>query len=251
MDLGLTGKVGVITGASAGIGRSIASGLAAEGASVAICARRPEPLAQTEAALVATGASVFAAPCDVSDPAALDAFLEAAKQRFGRIDVLICNASGFGVTDDEDGWAASLNVDVLASVRAARKVIPWMQATGGGSIQFVSSISGLEAGSPAPYAAAKAALISYAKTLAVNLGPQRIRVNTIAPGSIEFEGGRWANARANNAARYNTVLQSIPWGRLGTAEEVADVAVFLASDRSRWITGECICVDGGQHKGNR
>lgn len=250
MDLRLKGKVAIVTGASSGIGKAIALALASEGVSLAVCARREAQLREADQALRAKGVDVYAASCDIGDAKALDAFLESAKSRFGRVDILVNNASAFGFTDDEAGWNASLNIDILASVRATRKVTPWMAESGGGSIQFISSISGLEAGSPAPYAAAKAALISYSKTLAISLAPKRVRVNTIAPGSIEFEGGLWANTKINSPARYKAILGSIPWGRLGTPEEVADVAVFLASERARWITGECICVDGGQHKGN-
>jgi 3-oxoacyl-[acyl-carrier protein] reductase len=241
----------VVTGGSTGIGRSIALALAAEGASVAICARRDGPLRETEAALRATGAQAFASTCDIAGAAALDGFLEAVKSKFGRLDSLVNNASALGSTDDEAGWAASINVDLLASVRATRKVVPWMADAGGGSILFISSIGGLEfVGSPAPYAAAKAAMISYSKTRAMDLAAKNIRVNTIAPGSIEFPGGVWEKARLNKVPRYDAVRNAIPFGRLGLPEEVADVAVFLLSNRARWVTGECICVDGGQHKGN-
>jgi 3-oxoacyl-[acyl-carrier protein] reductase len=249
MELGLKGKFAIVAGASAGIGRAIAEGLAAEGVSVAICARRAGPLRETESALRALGVSVYAATCDVGDAAALDRFLDASKHQFGRIDVLVNNASGFGIVDDEAGWQASIDIDLMAGVRATRKVVPWM-AEGGGSIIFISSISGLEAGTTPPYAAAKAAVISYSKTLAVKLAPKAIRVNTIAPGSIEFPGGRWENAKANNRARYDAVFNAIPWGRMGRPNEVADIAVFLASERASWVTGTCIAVDGGQHKGN-
>jgi 3-oxoacyl-[acyl-carrier protein] reductase len=249
MDLGLKDKVAVVTGASAGIGKAIALGLAAEGASLAICARRKTPLREAEASLRTKGVNVYAATCDVGEASALDEFLETAKQRFKRIDILVNNASAFRFIDDEASWNASLNIDLLASVRAARKVIPWMTDSGGGTILFISSISGLQAGLP-PYAAAKAAIISYSKTLAISLAKKRIRVNTLAPGSIEFEGGLWANTRVDNPSRYEAALNSIPWGRLGTPEEVADVAVFIVSERASWVTGDCICVDGGQHKGN-
>lgn len=249
MDLGLKGKVAVITGASAGIGKAIALGLAAEGVDLAICARREGPLREAETELRAKGVEVYAATCDVGDASALDRFLENAKARFGKVDILVNNASAFGFTDDEDNWEASFNVDLLASARAARKVIPWMTASGGGNILFISSISGVEA-SAQPYAAVKAALISYSKTLAVRQAKNHIRVNTLAPGSIEFEGGLWAERKVNNPAHYASALQSIPWGRLGRPEEVADVAVFLVSDRASWVTGDCIRVDGGQHKGN-
>jgi len=250
VDLGLKGKVAVVTGASTGIGRAIANGLAAEGADVAICARREGPLRDAEAALAKHGTAVYASTCDVADGAALEAFLAACKQRFGRVDILVNNASGFGVTDDDAGWDASISVDLLASVRAARSVTPWMVEGGGGSIIFIASVSGLEAGWGPPYAAAKAAVISFSKTLAIKLAPKGIRVNTIAPGSIEFPGGRWEQQKENNRARYDSILNSVPWGRLGRPEEIADVALFLASARASWVTGACISVDGGQHKGN-
>ena len=108
----------------------------------------------------------------------------------------------------------------------------------------------LEAGSPPAYAAAKAALISHSKTLAVALAPQKIRVNVIAPGSIEFAGGLWDTLKHSNPGLYGMALGSIPWGRMGTPEEVANAAIFLASDRASWITGVCLGVDGGQHKAN-
>ena len=250
MELGLKGKVAIVTGASAGIGRSIAEGFAAEGANVAICARREGPLRATEAALAKRGVSVYAAACDVADAQALERFLHACRREFGRVDVLVNNASGFGVTDDEAGWSASIDVDLLASVRAARIVTPWMAESGGGSILFIASVSGLEAGWGPPYAAAKAAVISFSKTLAVKLAPKGIRVNAIAPGSIEFPGGRWESQKENNRARYDAILGSVPWGRLGKPEEIADVALFLASERASWVTGACVPVDGGQHKGN-
>jgi len=224
-------------------------GLAAEGVALAICARREAPLREAEASLREKGVDVYAATCDVGEASALDEFLETAKRRFERIDILVNNASGFGFTDDEAGWNVSLNIDLLGSVRAARKVIPWMADGGGGNILFISSISGMEAG-PQPYAAAKAAIISYSKTLALRLAKKKIRVNTLAPGSIEFEGGLWANRRVNNPSLYNAAVASIPWGRLGTPEEVADLAVFIVSERAGWVTGDCISVDGGQHKGN-
>ena len=250
MDLGLRGKVSIITGGSTGIGRAIALGLAAEGAAVAFCARREGPLRETEAVLRSTGAHVYAACCDVADPASLERFLNAAKSHFGQVHLLVNNASGFGMTDDDEGWSKNLDVDVLGSVRATRQVAPWIAEAGGGSILFISSIAGLEyLGSAGPYAAAKAALISYAKTCAMDLAPRNIRVNTIAPGSIEFPGGNWEQARLSKAPRYEIVRQSIPFKRLGVPEDVADCAVYLLSNRARWITGECICVDGGQHKG--
>jgi 3-oxoacyl-[acyl-carrier protein] reductase len=251
MDLGLRGKSAVVTGASRGIGRSIALRLAEEGAGVAICARGEPALRETEAELRARSDPVYAAVCDVGDPEALDGFLDAARASLGGVDILVNNPSGIAFADDPGAWQSSLNVDLMAAVRASWKVTPWMDGAGGGTIIHISSIAGLEAtGFPPAYGAAKAALVSHAKSLAVALAPQKIRVNTVAPGSIEFPGGLWAQAKQGNPDFYGAILKTIPWGRMGTPEEVADVVAFLASERASWITGVCLVVDGAQHKAN-
>ena len=250
MDLGLRGKCAVLTGASKGIGRAVALRLADEGANVAICARGEPAVLQTESELRTRGVKVYAAACDVGNPQALDGFLETARGFLGQIDILINNATAFGFADDQEGWQASLTVDLMAAVRASWKVVPWMSGTGGGTILHITSIAGLESGWPPAYAATKAAMISHAKTLAVALAPQRIRVNAVAPGSIDFPDGLWDQLKTGNPSFYSGVLQTIPWGRMGTLDEVADVVTFLASDRAKWVTGACLVVDGGQHKAN-
>ena len=251
MDLGLRGKSAVVTGASRGIGRAIALRLAEEGAGVAICARGEPALREAEAELRTRSVPIYAAVCDVANPEALDGFLDAARATLGRVDILVNNPSGLSLADDEAAWQATLNVDLMAAVRASWKVAPWMGESGGGAIVHISSIAGLEAtGFPPSYCAAKAALISHSKSLAVALAPQRIRVNTVAPGSIEFAGGLWAQAKQDNPGFYGAVLQTIPGGRMGTPEEVADVVAFLASERASWVTGTCVAVDGAQHKAN-
>ena len=250
MDLGLAGKGVVITGGSRGIGRAIALAFADEGANIAICARGKEALDATAKQLVAKGVKVHAQTADLAKPAELDAFLDGAHQVLGRVDVLVNNASGFGISDDESGWKTGFDVDIMASVRASWKVVPWMTAQGGGAIVHISSTSALEAGSPPAYAAVKAALISHSKTLAVALAPSRIRVNTVAPGSIEFPGGLWDRIKQENPEGYEAMRRSIPFGRLGRAEEVAAAVVFLASSRASWISGVTLSVDGVQHKGN-
>jgi 3-oxoacyl-[acyl-carrier protein] reductase len=253
MDLGLKGKACVVTGASKGIGLAIARGLAAEGAHVAICARQDGPLREAEAALRATGVRVFAEACDVADPAATAAFLESARQALGGIDVFVHNASALARGPDLGSWEASLEVDLMAGVRGCEQVIPWMADAGGGSILIVSSISAIEA-SPMPdmaYTAAKAAQLAYVKKVATLHAGSRIRANAVMPGSIDFPGGVWDIVRQHEPGLYEMVRQSIPWGRLGTPEEVADLAVYLVSPRAGWVTGECIAVDGGQHRGMR
>jgi 3-oxoacyl-[acyl-carrier protein] reductase len=250
MNLQLSGKNAVITGASKGIGKSIALALATEGANVAICSRGQEALDATEKEILEKGVKVFASCCDVGDRESLNEFLEAAKKNLGSVDILVNNVSALSLGDDEADWEASVNVDLMAGVWATRQVVPWMLASGGGSILFISSISGLESGSPPAYAAAKAAVISYSKTLAIQLAPKHIRVNTIAPGSIEFAGGVWDMAKQHNRPFYDLVHSSIPSERMGTPNEVGDVAAFLVSPRASWITGTCIAVDGGQHRFN-
>jgi 3-oxoacyl-[acyl-carrier protein] reductase len=250
MDLGLKDKKIIITGASKGIGRSIALGFAGEGAHIALCARGEEALGATADEIRELGVQVHAETCDVSDKEALDGFLEASQAALGGVDILINNTSGFGVSDDEAGWQTGFDVDVMASVRATWKVVPWMQEAKGGSVIHISSTSALEAGSPPPYAAAKAALISHSKTLANNLAPFGIRVNCVAPGSIEFPGGMWETIKNVAPAQYGAIQDSIPFGRLGTPEEVANAVIFLASERASWISGVTLSVDGVQHKGN-
>ncbi len=253
MNLKLRNRNCVILGGSRGIGRSIAIGLAEEGANVAVCARGEETLRETEHDLLKAEVKVYAATCDIADSEALVSFLKATKDAFGSIDILVHNASSLALGPSLEDWNASINVDLMAAVHACEQVIPWMAEQGGGSIILVSSISGLEC-APAPdygYTAAKAALIAYAKKLAVMHAQQGIRANAIAPGSIEFPGGLWAAVKDTQPEVYESVKASIPAGRLGTPEEVADVAVFLASPRARWITGECVSIDGAQHRGMR
>ena len=251
MDLGLKGKGVIVTGGSRGIGRSIAMAFADEGANLAICARSEDALEQTRAELAAKGVEAHGITCDVSDADALGGFLEKAHAALGRVDVLVNNPSGFGVTDDEAGWQASLDIDVMASVRASWQVVPWMEAQGGGSIIHVSSISGLDVSLPMPaYCAAKAALISHSKCMAVNLAPKNIRVNCVAPGSIEFPGGFWEQLKEGDRAFYDSVLATCPFGRLGKPDEVGAAVAFLASEQAQWVSGVTLSVDGAQHKGN-
>ena len=251
MALDFSSKRVVVCGGSRGIGRAIAHGFAAGGAAVSICARGAAGLEATRAELAAHGNPTHGAPCDLADAAAIAGYIAAAATALGGIDILINNASGFGMSDDEAGWAAGMQVDVMAVVRASHAALPHLEAaaaaSGGAAIVSVSSISAVRASvRSAPYAAVKAAVNSYTASQAAALAGKGIRVNAVAPGSIEFPGGTWEKRREEGSPVYAAVKRAIPFGRLGHPEEVADVVLFLASPLARWVTGQTITVDGGQ-----
>ena len=246
MNLSFSGKNVLVTGASRGIGRSIALGFADCGANVSICARGAEALQETAAELKAKGRKVHAAACNLADAAAVTKYVKDAAESLGGIDILVNNASGFGSTDDEKGWEVSIDVDLMASVRASHAAMPFLEKAGG-SIIHISSIAGQRSSvRTPPYGAVKAALIQYTRNQAARFAAKKIRVNCIAPGSVEFPGGIWGNAKTGNPALYKSILDGIPSGRLGRPEEIANVALFLASDLASWVTGQTIAVDGGQ-----
>jgi 3-oxoacyl-[acyl-carrier protein] reductase len=252
MDLKLNGKNVVVTGGSKGIGRAIAIAFAEEGANVATCARTKELLNEVEEMISSKGVKAFTQKCDISDHEALGLFLKNVKSELGTVDVLVNNASAIALGDDEASWQASINVDLMATVKASDTVIPWMIETGGGVIIHISSISGLEATQSRDFAYApiKSALISHANKIAVNYGADQIRANSVAPGAVFFENGVWDYVKQNNPEMYNGMRMITPRGELGSPEEIANVVVFLASDKASFINGACMVVDGGQHKGN-
>jgi 3-oxoacyl-[acyl-carrier protein] reductase len=253
MDLGLGGRVAAITGGSRGLGLAIATALAGEGCRLAICARDPATLAAARDKLVAAGAEVLTHACDVTGPGEVEAFLEAAGRHFGSLEVLVHNAggaSGEGALETPDeAYRAGFSLNALAGLRAARAAVPWMRRAGGGRIVFIASVYGRESGGRAAYNAAKAAEISLARSLARELAPDRILVNAVAPGSLIFPGSSWERRRQKDPAGIEAFVRSeLPLGRFGTADEVAAVVTFLASDRASLVTGACWTVDGGQSR---
>jgi 3-oxoacyl-[acyl-carrier protein] reductase len=250
VDLGLTGKGAIVTGASRGIGRATALAFAREGCHVALCARGEADLESAADAVRALGVKVWTRSCDLRDARALASFLDGAREALGRVDVLVNNASALAMGPGEEDWRTGFEVDLLGCVRASQHVAPWLREQGSGAIVHVSSTAALEGPTPVPYSALKAALISFSKNQAIELAPHGVRVNCVAPGCIDFPGGSWDTVRRRDRAFYDEMVATIPGGRMGRAEEVADVIVFAASERASWVRGALLCVDGAQHKGN-
>ncbi|PWS37973.1 3-oxoacyl-ACP reductase [Falsiroseomonas bella] len=240
------GKRVLVAGGSKGIGRSVALAFARQGAAVSICARGAEALEATRAEIAALGVTAHALPTDLAEASEVARWVMQAATALGGVDVLVNNASGFGSRDTEEDWAKGLQVDVMATVRASRAAAPLLRAASG-CIVNVTSISGYRPSLRTPaYAAVKALLINYTQSQAAAFAKDGVRVNAVAPGSIEFPGGSWEQRRSSDPALYNRIRDSIPFGRLGTPEEVADVVLFLAGPAARWVTGQTIIVDGGQ-----
>ena len=253
MDLGLKGKVAIVTGSSRGIGRSIAMGLADEGCNLVICARGDEALQRTAREIREKGVEVVAVAADVAGKEGAEKVVGQTMASFKRIHVLVNNVGGsqwksFVEHTDED-WRDIIELNLFASIRMTRQVVPVMEKHRSGSIILISSIWGRELGGPSSYNSTKAAAIGLAKNLARELAPKGIRVNTVAPGSILFPGGGWDRRQKEDPEGMTAfVKQEMPLGRFGKPEEVADMVTFLASERASLITGACINVDGCQSR---
>jgi 3-oxoacyl-[acyl-carrier protein] reductase len=250
MDLGLSGKKALVTAASRGIGLAIARQFADDGADVAICARSQAGLETALKDLEQRGVRVFAKAVDVSDGAALKAFVAEAAGALGGLDIFVSNASAGGGMG-EQAWQATFEIDVMSAARGVEAALPFIAKSGAGSVVFISSTAALEyLGVPQPYNAMKAALIAHAGDLAQALAKQGVRVNTVSPGPIYFEGGNWEMIKNAMPAVYQGALAQCAIGRMGTPEEVARAVVFLASPAASLITGANLVCDGGFTKGH-
>ena len=256
MDLGLKDKVAIVTGSSRGLGLAAARSLGAEGCRVCLCARGEAPLRAAADELARAGAGpshVRAVVADVTRAEGVQAVIDQTMAAFGGIDILVNNvgvAGGAGLleTTDQD-WQDAIDQTLMPAVRVSRAAVPHMQRRGGGAIVIVASIFGREAGGRMTYNAVKAAEISLAKSLAQQLASSNIRVNSVSPGSILFEGGSWwRRQQADPAAIAEFVTRELPFGRFGTPQEVGDVVAFLCSPRAGWISGTSVVVDGCQSR---
>ena len=255
MDLQLTGRVAIVTGGSRGLGRAAAAALSAEGAHVVICARGEDALNKSAAELqvsAASGARVVPVVADLSGEAGVKSVVDAAVSTFGRVDVLVNNiglarGAGLEATTDAD-WQEAFDQTLFPAIRMSRLAAPHLRKQGG-AIVIVSSIFGRESGGRMTYNAVKAAEISLTKSLAQQLAKDQIRVVSVAPGSILFEGGSWWKRQQSDPegiAKF--IKQELPFGRFGKPEEVGTAIAFLASPKASWISGTTVVVDGCQSR---
>lgn len=261
MDLGITGKTAIVAAASRGLGKAAALGLAKEGANLAICARGETALLDTAKEIMPlTSAGVLPIVADVTNPNDIQKLVKKTADKFGRIDILITNAGGppSGLFDnfDDRAWQDAINLNLLSTIRLCREVIPYMRKVGGGRIVNIVSVAAKEPIEGLILSnSIRAAVIGFAKTLSNELATDNILVNNICPGWIltdrlssvvrkraEAQGKSYENALAE-------ITANIPLDRCGTSEEVANLIVFLASERASYITGATVQIDGGLIKG--
>ena len=256
MDLQLTDKVGIVTGSSRGLGLASARSLVAEGCRVCLCARGSEQLAAAAVEVEAAARRpnmVMTVQADVSTADGIALVMDRAVERFGGLDILVNNvgrAAGTDLLDTSDAeWQAAFDETLFPAIRASRLAVPHMKRRGGGAIIMIASIWGRESGGRMTYNAVKAAEISLAKSLAQQLAPLNIRVNSVAPGSILFPGGSWhKRVKEDPEGMSEFVRRELPFGRFGRPEEVGAVVAFLVSARASWVSGASVPVDGCQSR---
>jgi 3-oxoacyl-[acyl-carrier protein] reductase len=250
MDMKLQGAHVLVTGATKGIGRAIAETFAAEGANVAICARKADEIAQTLPALQAKGVKAFGAALDVGDAPALKKWVSDAAAALGGIDVVVSNVSALAIGPGEEPWQQEFNVDMMGTVRLVEAALPFLEKSKNAAIVTISSVSGREVDFAAgAYGAMKAAIIHYTQGLAFQLAAKGIRANSVSPGNTYFPGGVWQNIERNMPDLFKQAMALNPTGRMGTPQEMANAVVFLASPVSSFTTGTNLVVDGALTRG--
>jgi NAD(P)-dependent dehydrogenase (short-subunit alcohol dehydrogenase family) len=244
MDLGLSGKKALVTGATKGIGRAIAETLLAEGASVAICARNAEGVEAAVAEMSSLG-TVYGAAVDTADGAALTAWVANSADQLGGIDIYVHNTSGKPARST-DAWINNFHIDLMSLVLGVGAATDAL-ADGGGSVISIGTTAVTEhfGSGSGSYSAFKAAVTNWTLGQAQVLGARGVRCNVVSPGPIFIEGGDWNMIKDHMAAFYEATQKGHPGGELGTAQDVADVVTFLASDRAKHVNGVNVTVDGG------
>ena len=254
MDMGIKGKVALVTGGSRGLGRASALALAREGVDVAICARGGDKLRETTDELRALNVRAFGYTSDLADKAAPAKLLAEVERDLGEVDILVNNVGGSMGTRDalsatEEDFIKVMDINLWSAVRLIKFAVPKMTARKWGRVINISSIYGREWGGPsAPYMTAKASMIAMSKHVAMSVAKEGVTVNSVAPGSIIFPGGGWERFMASNSKPVvdEFITRNLPMGRFGWPGPVGATVAFLASAQADLITGACINVDGGQ-----
>ena len=256
MDLGLTGKIAIVTGSTRGLGFATVKALLAEGCHVTVCARGEEGLAAAVNELRGLPGGterILAIQADLSTDKGVADVVMRTVETFGGLDILVNNvglAKGSTITETSDAeWHEAFDQTLYPAIRASRMAVPHMRKRGGGSIVMIASIWGRESGGRMTYNAVKAAEISLAKSMSQQLAKDNIRVNSVAPGSILFPGGSWDKRQKDDPAGIAAFVErELPFGRFGRPEEVGAVVAFLVSPRASWISGTSVPVDGCQSR---
>ena len=255
MDLGIEGRVALVTGGSRGLGRQAALTLGREGCRVSICGRGAEDLDQALAEMKGLGYDVRGTQADMATAEGAEKFFEESVAAFGQVDILVNNVGGtrggrdFDTTTDQD-WYDTLDLNLLSTVRLTRHVTPGMKERRWGRIVNIASIWGREYGGGLSYMTTKAAVIAFSKHIALSLAPYNVLVNTVAPGSIQFPGGSWDRFVNSNSpeAVEQFIERQLPMGKFGWPEPVGEMVAFLCSERADMVTGTSVTVDGGQSR---
>jgi 3-oxoacyl-[acyl-carrier protein] reductase len=248
MDLQLDGRTALVTGGSRGIGRAVVEALAAEGATVAFCARSADGVRAAQEEMRSAGHDVHGTVVDIADGDALGAWVRDCAATHGRIDAVVANVSALAIPSSEENWAASFTTDMLGTVRFVEAALPSLEESGG-AIVTISSVSGREIDFAAgPYGTFKGAIVHYTQGLAYQLAG-RVRANTVSPGNVYFTGGVWESIEQNDPDLYAHALGLNPTGRMATPQEVARAVTFLASPAATFISGTNLVVDGALTRG--